>query len=391
MPIFNYKGYRSDGSAVSGTVEAEGLQDAVSLIKEKSILPKTVTEFAHSEKGRFSRRQQIDLLPHITRQMSTLMSSGVSLMDSLKSLSEENSGSWRSVLVDLRERVAGGASMSRALGAYGNIFPEFYVNMVSAGETSGTLDRVLARLAEFLELETSIKAKVRSAMIYPVFMICTGFVVMTFIFTFVIPKIVRIFEQTRAALPFITVVLIFVSNLFVHYWWVFLCLIAGGIYGLRMLQQKKRRALDGLKLKAPGNVLQSLYYARFARTLGFLLEGGIQMLKALDLSARSTGNVVIEERIREAQKLVAEGTRLSASLEGFPPVLLQLIATGEKSGSMAAVLNSAATSYENEFDRKVQKALALIEPVMILSMGLAVGFIVLAVLLPMFQLNQLVK
>lgn len=391
MPIFNYKGYRSDGSAVSGSIEAEGLQDAVSLIKEKSILPKTVTEFIHSEKGRFSRKQQIDLLPHVTRQMSTLMSSGVSLMDTLKSLSEENSGFWRSVLVDLREKVAGGASMSRALGSYGNIFPEFYVNMVSAGETSGTLDRVLARLADFLEMEASIKAKVRAAMIYPVFMICTGFVVMTFIFTFVIPKIVKIFEQTRAALPFITVILIFVSNLFLHYWWVFLCLIAGGIYGVRMLQQKKRRALDGLKLRAPGNVIQSLYYARFARTLGFLLDGGIQMLKALDLSARSTGNVVIEERIREAQKLVAEGTRLSASLQGFPPVLLQLIATGEKSGSMATVLNNAATSYENEFDRKVQKALALIEPVMILSMGLAVGFIVLAVLLPMFQLNQLVK
>ena len=312
-------------------------------------------------------------------------------METLKSLSEENTGFWRGVLVDLKERVAGGASMSRALEAHNKLFPVFYVNMVAAGETSGALDKVLARLADFLEMEAAIRAKVRAAMIYPVFMICTGFVVMAFIFTFVIPKIVRIFEQTKAALPFITVVLIFVSNLFVNYWWVFLGLIIGGIYGIRTLRLKKRRMLDNLKLKAPGNVLQSLYYARFARTLGFLLEGGIQMLRALDLSAKSTGNVVLEERIRDALKQVAEGTRLSASLQGFPPVLIQLISTGEKSGNMAAVLNNAASSYENEFDRKVKQALSLIEPIMILSMGIAVGFIVLAVLLPMFQLNQLVK
>jgi general secretion pathway protein F len=391
MPIFNYKGYRLDGSSITGSVEADGFNDAVSIIKEKNILPKIVTEYIHSEKRRLSIGKHADLLPHVTRQMSTLMSSGVTLMETLKSLSEENTGFWRGVLVDLKERVAGGASMSRALEAHNKLFPVFYVNMVAAGETSGALDKVLARLADFLEMEAAIRAKVRAAMIYPVFMICTGFVVMAFIFTFVIPKIVRIFEQTKAALPFITVVLIFVSNLFVNYWWVFLGLIIGGIYGIRTLRLKKRRMLDNLKLKAPGNVLQSLYYARFARTLGFLLEGGIQMLRALDLSAKSTGNVVLEERIRDALKQVAEGTRLSASLQGFPPVLIQLISTGEKSGNMAAVLNNAASSYENEFDRKVKQALSLIEPIMILSMGIAVGFIVLAVLLPMFQLNQLVK
>ena len=228
-------------------------------------------------------------------------------------------------------------------------------------------------------------------MVYPAFMASVVFIVMSFLFTFVVPKIVKIFENSKSALPFITVVLIKISNLFVNYWWLIIILAVAAVMGIKRLREKHGRYLDGLKLKLPGNVLQSLYFGRFARTLGFLLGGGLPMLKSLELAAKSTGNAVIEERIRQAAKGVAEGARLSASLEGFPPVLLQLIATGEKSGSLAEVLNKTANSYEEDFEQRVQKALALLEPSMILLMGLVVGFIVLAVLLPMFQLNQLVK
>ncbi|HSB31912.1 MAG TPA: type II secretion system F family protein, partial [Candidatus Sulfobium mesophilum] len=287
--------------------------------------------------------------------------------------------------------VSAGASLSRALEAHPGLFPEFYINMVAAGEQSGTLDRVLIRVADFLEKQASIQSKLRAAMIYPVFMASVGFVVMSFLFTFVVPKIVKIFENSKSALPFITVVLIKVSNLFVNYWWLVIILAVGLVMAIRRLREKHGRYLDDLKLRLPGNVLQSLYFGRFARTLGFLLGGGLPMLRSLELSAKSTGNIVIGERIRQAAKSVAEGARLSASLEGFPPVLLQLIATGEKSGSLAEVLNKTADSYEEDFERRVQRALALLEPSMILLMGLVVGFIVLAVLLPMFQLNQLVK
>ena len=295
------------------------------------------------------------------------------------------------MLVDIKERVAGGSSLSKAIEGYDRIFPDFYVNMIAAGEASGNLDKVLSRLADYLEAQSSLKSKVRTSMVYPVFMICVAFVVLSFLFTFVIPKITKIFEDTGSALPFITVVLIAVSNFFQNYWWLLIGLLLGGIFGMKRLKEKNRLLLDRLMVRLPGNIAQSLYYGRFARTLSFLLEGGLPVLRALELAARSVGNTLIEMRIAEAGKAVAEGARLSASLEGFPPVLLQLISTGERSGQLVEILKNAADSYEEEFSRRMQKALSILEPAMILCMGFVVGLIVLAVLLPIFQLNQLIK
>ncbi len=312
-------------------------------------------------------------------------------MEALKSLSDENKGFWQGLLVAVRERVSAGSSLSRALEEYPEIFPSFYVNMVAAGEQSSTLDRVLAMLSDFLDKQNAIKERIRIALIYPVLMICVGFVVLVFLFTFVIPKIVRIFENSKSSLPFITVVLIGISNLFLHYWWLMAGILAALGFAARKAHRNRRDMLDRFKLKLPGGILQSLYYARFARTLGFLLDGGLPMLRSLELSAKAIGNMAIETTMKAAGKKLAEGGRLSASLKGFPPVLLQLISTGEKGGNLAEVLSKAADSYEDEFGRRVQKALSLLEPAMILLMGLLVGFIVLAVLLPMFQMNQLIK
>ncbi len=391
MPVFHYKGYKPDGSRASGTIEAEGLQDAIANVKAIGVYPKDVGEYRHTMR-RFPIGGGDDaLLPHITRQLSILLSSGVPLIEALRSLSEENTGFWKGVLVEIRESVSGGAGLSRALDSQGKVFPEFYIHMVAAGEQSGALDKVLIRVADFLEQQAAVRSKIRTAMTYPLFMASVGFVVMSFLFTFVVPKIVRIFENTKSALPFITVVLIRISNLFVNYWWVLVICAAAAVLSRKKITGKNRRRIDAMKLRLPGGVMQSLYFGRFARTLGFLLEGGLPMLRSLELAAKSAGNVIIEQRVTEAAKRVAEGGRLSAALEGFPPVLLQLISTGEKSGTLAEILGNAADSYEEDFERKVQKLLSLLEPSMILAMGLIVGFIVLAVLLPMFQLNQLVK
>jgi general secretion pathway protein F len=391
MPIFQYKGYRPDGSDVAGTVEANSLKDAVLRLKESGLYPKRVKEAVYDGKSGLFRRRDASLLPSTTRQLSTLLSSGVTLMEALSSMSEENRGFWKNMLVNIKEKVAGGSSLSKALEEYDKIFPEFYVNMVAAGEASGNLDRVLARMADFLESQDNLKSKVKMSMIYPVFMVCVGFIVLSFLFTFVVPKITKIFKDTQTALPFITVVLVAVSDFFQNYWWLLAGVLTGAVIGFKRLREKNRMFLDGLILRLPGNVPQSLYYGRFARTLGFLLEGGLPVLRALDLAAKSVGNKQIETRIAEAGKCVAEGARLSASLEGFPPVLLQLISTGEKSGQLIGILNNAANSYEEEFSRQVQKALSFLEPAMILLMGVIVGLIVLAVLLPIFQLNQLIK
>jgi general secretion pathway protein F len=391
MPIFQYKGYRPDGSEVAGTVEANNQKDAVLRLKESGLYPKNVKETIFKRRvGLFGGRDAA-LLPTTTRQLSTLLSSGVTLMEALNSISEENKGFWKNMLVDIKERVAGGSSFSKAIGEYDNIFPEFYVNMIAAGEASGNLDRVLSRMADFLEEQSNLKSKVRTSMLYPVFMVCVAFVVLSFLFAFVIPKITRIFKDTGNALPFITVVLIKLSDIFQNYWWLVIGLLLGGVFGIRGMKEKNKLFLDRLVLRLPGNIAQSLYYGRFARTLGFLLEGGLPVLRALELSAKSVGNTLIEMRIAESGRKVAEGTRLSASLEGFPPVLLQLMSTGERSGKLVEILKNAADSYEEEFSRRVQRALSILEPAMILCMGFVVGLIVLAVLLPIFQLNQLIK
>ncbi len=391
MPIFSYKGYRTDGTEIVGVIEASGLSDAMARVKAEGVFPSEFIESGISAKKRLFQRRDASFLPHMTRQLSVLLSSGVPLMEALQSLSAENRGFYKGVLIAIREKVSSGSSLYKAMEDFGEIFPDFYINMVHSGEESGTLDKVLLRLADFLEKQNALRAKVLSSMIYPVLMMGVSLVVLSFLFTFVVPKIVKIFRDTKAALPFLTLILIFISNIFVNYWWIILGGVAAFAIYVKRFFRMRRRLVDRLALKLPGTILQSLYYSRFARTLGFLLDGGLPMLKALALSAKSMGNKELEASVLNTERRVAEGQSLSSTLEGFPPVFIQLIATGEKSGRLSETLNRAAESYDEEFNRKMNRLVSLFEPAMILVMGLVVLFIVLAVLLPMFQLNQLIK
>lgn len=386
MPIFRYKGFRAGGGRSAGTLEAESIKDAIHKVKGLGLYPKELSEYAPGKRSLFGRKDAWRL-PTVTRQLSVLLQSGVPLVEALRALSDENGGRWRGILIDIRERVSSGASLSRGLEEHEDVFPEFYRNMVASGEASGTLDGVLERLADFLESQDAIREKVRAAMIYPIIMTSVSFVVLSFLFVFVIPKIVRMFEDTKSALPFATVLLIWISNVFVRYWWLLMAGLAAAVFGLKRLRAKHRGVFD----KKLMGVFGSLYLGRFARTLGFLLEGGLPMLRALELAGKSSGNIYLEGVSRDAAGKVSEGARLSQALGVLPPVLTQLISTGEKSGRLADVLRRAANSYEADFDRRIKRALALLEPGMILIMGLVVGFIVFAVLLPMFQLNQVIR
>jgi general secretion pathway protein F len=388
MPIFKYKGYRAGGAETSGTIEAEGLRDAAVKIKELGLYPRDITPAEKAgRRGRGFRRSERAMLPQLTRQLSVLMASGVPLVEAIQAVSREARGRWKNVLVDVRERVAGGASLARAMEGHQSVFPESYINLVAAGEQSGNLDDVFMKLADFLEGQQSMKDKVSVALIYPIFMMGVVLVVLVLLFTYVVPKIVTVFEQREVALPLATVILIALSHFFSNYWW---ALLGGaavlGYSGKRILNRYRER-VDRLLLRA----LPSLYLSRFARTLGFLLEGGVPMLRALELSGRASANQVLEGIVKTAEGRVSEGARLSASLEGLPPVMLELVATGEKSGQLPMVLGRAATSYESEFDRRIQRFLAILEPSMIIFMGLIVAFIVFAILLPMFQMNQLIQ
>lgn len=391
MPIFKYKGYSPEGREILGSVEASSVNEAIFKVRAEGIFPADVSDAGSKIKKGFFQRSNTLFLQDFTRQLSILLTAGVPLADALKSISSESRGYYKDILIAVKDRISAGASLQRALQEFSDIFPDFYTNMIQAGEQSGNLAKVTVRLADYIETQNSIRSRVRSSMAYPILMMSVCIIVLSFLFTFVIPKIVKIFADTKSALPFITQVLIFISNLFVNYWWIILSIVLASYFLLKKAIKKHRLFLDSLILKLPGNLLQSLYYSRFSRTLAFLLEGGVPILKALLISSRSTGNRALEQLIMSAEEKVSEGKKLSASLEGFPPIFIQLISVGEKSGSLAESLKKAADSYDMEFNRRITRAVAILEPAMILGMGVVVCFIVLAVLLPIFQLNQLIK
>lgn len=391
MPIFQYKGYTAEGTEVRGSLEAPGLRDAITQVKAKKILPTDVIEAISQKKRRIFQRRDDTFLPNVTRQLAILIASGVTLMEAFQSLSDEYQGYQKEMLIAIKERIAGGASLHRALGEYRHVFSDYYIHMIQAGEASGSLDVVLVKLADFLEHQSTVRSKVRSAMIYPILMMGVSIVVLSFLFSFVIPKILRIFADTKSTLPFITVILISISNIFMKFWWAIIGIIIVVFIYVKKYIKKNRERVDSLILKLPGGIMQSLYHARFARSMEVLVSGGLPVLTALKLSASSIGNRALEADVLRTGEKVAEGHTIASSLQGFPPVFIRLIATGEKSGKLAETLRKAASSYEEEFNRKVDRAVSVFEPAMIIVMSILVCFIVLAVLLPIFQLNQLVK
>ncbi|RJR16494.1 MAG: type II secretion system protein GspF [Nitrospiraceae bacterium] len=391
MPVFKYRGYTQTGSSSEGVIEADGQKDASVKLKSKGIFPKEITESLPSGKKLFSGKTSPLTLANITRRLSTLLSSGVPLIEAISALSSEQKGEWRNILTDLKDSLAGGSSLARATQSYPEIFPDFYSGMIAAGESSGKLTEVLLKLSDYLETELNIRNKITTALVYPAFMAFVSIGIVLFLFTFVIPKITKIFEETSASLPFVTIILIWISSALKNFWWLLLALAAGSVVLFRKIRRTNRALIDSMLLKDPTGILTGLYMLRFSMTMGFLLSGGLPILKAMQLTSKATGNVVLENKIMAAQTRVSQGARLSASLEGFPPTLLQIISTGEQTGKLPEVLQKTAESYESEFDRKLQRVISLLEPALILVMGLVVGFIVVSVLLPIFEMNQVMK
>jgi general secretion pathway protein F len=311
---------------------------------------------------------------------------------------QEENGPLRQALVRVKERIAEGAALSRALAAEPDIFGESYVSMVAAGEAGGALDVVLERLADFLEEQEQVRSKVTSALAYPILMVFVGGGVMLFLLTVVIPRIVTIFEDSKAALPLITVILIKVSHFLQGYWWIPAILIGASVplYRSAMKRDDLRLKRDDLLLRLPmaGGMLQRLILSRFARVLGLLLSSGVPIMKALEITGEVVVNRVYRSYLRGVMEEVAQGGSLSGSLKKsplFPPLLVHLAGVGEKGGNLEEMLVKAGVAYEREFSTRLTRLMGLMEPLLVLAMGLAVGIVVLAVLLPIFELNQLIK
>ncbi len=391
MPIYKYKGYDHAGAETEGVIEADGQKDAAFKIKTQGVFPKEISEDITSQKKVLFKKFSPLVLAGITRRLSTLLSSGVPLIDAVNSLSVEQKSEWKNLLIDLKERLAGGSTLARAMETYPDVFPDFYTGLIAAGESSGRLTDVLLKLSDFLENEINIKNKVKTALIYPAFMAAVSVAIVLFLFTFVIPKITKIFEDTATTLPIMTVILIWVSATLKNFWWLLIALAAAAVLLFRRIKETRKDLIDAILIKDPTGILMGLYMLRFTMTMGFLLSGGLPILQAMKLTGKSIGNVVLENRIIDAETFVSQGAKLSTSLEGFPPTLLQIISTGEETGKLPEVLQKTSESYESEFDRKLHRMISLLEPALILCMGLVVGFIVVAVLMPIFELNEMMK
>ena len=403
MPTFRYKAYTAAGAPVSGTVEADSERQAVARLKGMNLLPRQVSEEGATESGAasFSFRRGVTAtdLSLFTRRLATLVASSVPLYEAMVSLQEqEESGALKRVLFRVGSRIAEGASLSRAFAGEPGIFSESYVSMVAAGEAGGALDVVLERLADFLEEQDQVRSRVTSALAYPILMVLVGGGVMVFLLTVVIPKIVTIFEDSKAALPLITVILIRLSHLLRDFWWIpaGLAVMALPAYRAAMRRDDLRQKRDALLLKLPlaGGMLQRLILSRFARVLGLLLSSGVPIIRALEITAEVLVNRVYRSYLREVMDEVAQGGSLSGSLRKsplFPPLLVHLTGVGEKGGTLEAMLIKAGIAYEREFNTRLTRLMGLLEPFLVLGMGLAVGIVVMAVLLPIFEMNQLIK
>jgi general secretion pathway protein F len=334
-----------------------------------------------------------------TRQLAILLGAGVPLVGSLEGLiAQVPNPALKKIIAQIKESVNEGNSLAFALSSHPKIFSNVYVNMVRAGEASGSLDIVLDRLADLGEHHEALKGRFRAALAYPIFMFFIGSVVLFFLITFVVPNITRIFTEMKQTLPLATVILIHVSSFLRSFWWLVLAAIAGVVLLLRRLVKtpKGRYVWDELQLRVPvvGPVVQRIALARFGRTLGSLLNSGVPLISAIQIVRNIVSNVIIADVLDNAVEEIQEGKSLASPLaqsRWFPSIVIQMISVGEQSGELEAMLDKVAETYEREVESQVMAMTAMLEPLMILVMGLAVGFIVISILLPIFEMNQMIR
>lgn len=401
MPTYAYTGISRQGEERKGTVEADSLPAARRRLREEGVLPLSLAEEAPARGGLravFLARQE-EVLPLLTRQLSTLLGAGIPVVPALRSLAQQaDDAGTRRVLADVAAAVQGGAPLARALEAHPATFPELYASMVRAGEESGTLPVSLSRLADYLEGQARARSRLRTALTYPAVMAAVAALVVTFLLTFVVPKIVSVFANLGRALPLPTRILIALTRFLSVAWWAIFATAAGIVLWLRhyFATPRGKRVRDGLLLQLPlaGRTLHLAALSRFARTLSTLAGGGVPLDRALRIVAPAVGNAVIADRVVEAAERIVEGASLADALKAhaeFPPTLIQMVATGEESGTLEDILNRTADALDAEVEARTARLLALLEPAIILVMGAVVALIVVSVLLPMLEISQMVR
>ena len=414
MAMYAFKGVAPSGKQVSGTRDAESPKALRQLLRKDGV---HVMSFELSRGGKLAKEQNakkgglsrdVDLggliggvkkaeIATFTRQMATLIKAGIPLADTLGALVEQIPNMrFKAPVSEVRAAVNEGSALADALAKHPKLFDELFVSMVRAGEVAGNLDEVLIRLADFLEGSQKLKAKVQSAMIYPLVMLGVGTIIMAVLMIKVIPNITSMFKQQGKTLPINTRMLIAFSDFCLNYWW-----LAGlGIVGAIILFMRWRRSKEGrvvtdavtLRLPVVGELARTINTSRFSRTLGTMLASGVPMLRALDTAKQIVANVLIQQSIEEAKRAVTEGESLAVTLKKsghFPPTMIHMVSVGEKAGQLEQMLGRVADTYDAEIDTKLSRFTALLEPLMLVIMGGGVAFIVFSILQPIMDLGQL--
>ncbi len=408
MPVFAYRGLSTQGRTVNGVVDADSARTARGKLRGMGIFPTELSEEIAARSAISFR----DWLPKIgriklsgpdlslmTRQLSALLGAGVQLVDALGILAAQSAKAQvKRMMSQVRERVREGTSLADALAAHREVFSDLYVGMIRAGEAAAALEAVLDRLADYIESQSEFVAKVRSALTYPFIMMGVGIAIMGFLVTYVVPQVATIFRESHAALPLATQLLIGLSDILIGYWYLILLGLLGSLAGIAvgLSTVRGRRMWDTLVLKLPyvGQTLIRIICARFARTLGTLLASGVQLLPALDAVKGVVTNGLLRDAVENSRESIREGHGMGETLKMsglFPPLLVEMVKVGERSGELEQMLERVADAYEHEVSNSLSQMTTILEPVMTLTMAGMIVFMMMAVLMPIFQLNQLMQ
>lgn len=399
MPVFEYKGVDINSKNVSGVIDAESEKAARSKLRKQKIFPtKVVAEsVGRGVKGfKIFNGVKIEEVAAMTRQLAVLLGAGIPLIDSLAATQDQvEHQTIRKALADIKDKVSEGGRLADCMQAYPDVFDNIYIYMVRAGEASGSLDIVLKRLADFKESQASTKAKIKSALNYPIIMVVVALLIIGYIFTSVVPKMTSVFVRQKLALPWSTQFVMSITYVIQNYWYLVFVAFVFGFITLRSYKRsaRGRERLDEWKLKMPvfGELNRKVAVARFSRTLSTLLNSGVQLLPALEIVRNVMDNIVLSKVVATTMVSVKEGESLAEPLRRsrqFPTLFVHMVTVGEKTGMLEQMLEKVADTYDGEVDTYVSGMTSLLTPIIIVLMGGVIGFIVFSVLTPIFQLMQ---
>ena len=400
MPIFVWKGKTAGGETTAGELAADDRAQLVQMLRKRRISVVNVREKPKGLSLAFIKRRSVSTkeMAVFTRQFATMIDAGLPLVQCLDTISKQAENKFlKEVLAQVMQDIEAGSTLASALGQHRKVFSNLYTNMVEAGETGGALDTILERLAVHIEKAEALRRKVKGAMTYPVVVLSVALGAAVFMLVFIIPTFARMFSDFGAALPMPTRIVLGVSYVLRTFWWALGAAIFGVVVGVKRFYATTagKRKIDGFLLNSPifGPLLRKTAVARFTRTLGTLMSSGVPILTGLEITAETAGNSVVRSAVLATKAGIQEGDTIAKPLRAtgvFPPMVVQMVAVGEETGSLDEMLAKIAEFYESEVDTAVDSLTAILEPLMIVLMGVLVGGMVVAMYLPMFKLVSVI-